>query len=196
LIGHVVDCCFDDDAWFLRCLVIETGSWLSSRRVLISPLSIGTPDWSERVLPVSMTIDQVRHIPDLDLHADPHLRSCAALLGYHVQAADGSIGHVQDLLLDEETWAIRYLVVNTSNWWIGHEVLIAPRWIQEFRWAQREVSVVLDQHGVRTAPPYDPAKPPDRRHEEDLHEHHGRIGYWVEAGSRRAGPRAAMTIRR
>ena len=49
---------------------------------------------------------------------------------YRIEASDGGIGHVQGLLLDEDTWAIRYLIVDTSNWWLGHQVLIAPQWIR------------------------------------------------------------------
>jgi len=43
-IGHVKDFCFDDHTWVVRYLVVETGSWLSSRKVLISPIAIGHPD--------------------------------------------------------------------------------------------------------------------------------------------------------
>ena len=54
---------------------------------------------------------------------DSHLRSCKAVTGYHIEATDGEIGHVEDFLVDDETWAIRYLVVDTSNWWLGHKCL-------------------------------------------------------------------------
>jgi hypothetical protein len=57
---------------------------------------------------------------------DIHLRSCKAVVDYHIEATDGDIGHVQGLLVDEEIWAIRYMVVDTSNWWLGHKVLVAP----------------------------------------------------------------------
>jgi hypothetical protein len=53
---------------------------------------------------------------------------------YHVHASDGDIGHVGGLLVDDETWAIRYLIVNTSTWWLGHQVLVAPQWIQNVSW--------------------------------------------------------------
>ena len=42
-IGHVTDFYFDDEAWVIRFLVVDTGSWLSSRKVLISPIAIGHP---------------------------------------------------------------------------------------------------------------------------------------------------------
>src|SRR3954469_10555939 len=66
VIGHVDDFYFDDEAWAIRYLVVETGTWLPRRQVLISPLSIGHPDWSAQLLPVSLTKAQVRDSPDID----------------------------------------------------------------------------------------------------------------------------------
>jgi len=51
-IGHVNDFYFDDDAWVVRYLVVDTGTWLAGRTVLISPISIRQPDWIKRTLPV------------------------------------------------------------------------------------------------------------------------------------------------
>ena len=47
-IGHVKDFYFDDEAWVIRYLVVDTGSWLSSRKVLISPIAIGHPNWTDK----------------------------------------------------------------------------------------------------------------------------------------------------
>ena len=255
-IGHVTDFYFDDAAWVIRYLVVDTGGWLSSRKVLISPIAIGHPNWTEKVLPVSITKEQVKNSPDIDTqkpvsrqheitylgyygypyywggaglwgegaypnmmmpgyagfvptlpaveseaekayaHAeaarhqddDPHLRSCKAVMGYHIQATDGDIGHVQGLLVDEETWAIRYLVVNTSNWWLGHQVLIAPQWIEDVSWSDATVSVNLTRQAVQDAPPYDSAAPLDRKLEVGIHEHYGRPGYWEDEVKREGPP--------
>jgi len=62
-IGHVTDFYFDDEAWVVRYLVVETGSWLSSRKVLISPIAIGQPNWTDKVLPVAITREQVKNSP-------------------------------------------------------------------------------------------------------------------------------------
>jgi len=247
-IGHVKDFYFDDEAWVVRYLVVETGDWLLSRKVLISPIAIGHPNWADKVLPVSITKEQVKNSPDIDTEKpvsrqheiqylgyygypyywggaglwgggiypnilapdypdfaptpdtvqsqaekayaqaevarhqddDPHLRSCNAVMSYHIQATDGDIGHVQGLLVDDETWAIRYLIVDTSNWWLGHQVLIAPQWIQNVSWPDATVSVSLTQQAVKDAPPFDSATQLDRNHEKSIHEHYGRPGYWTE----------------
>ena len=109
---------------------------------------------------------------------DPHLRSGNAISTYHVHAADGDIGHVQGLLIDERTWSIRYMIVNTSNWWIGHEVLIAPEWIADVNWATSRVTVDLTRQAVKDSPQYDSATLLDRAGETDIYEHYHRDGYW------------------
>jgi sporulation protein YlmC with PRC-barrel domain len=246
-IGQVSDFYFEDDKWVVRYLIVEAGHWLSSRKVLISPIAIGTPDRTRGVLPVSLTKEQVENSPDIDtdepvsrqqemryhgyydypyywggtgiwglgaypgmmlsgsgygaaepghlaeraehvrmtqeaaLHQndDPHLRSGNAVMKYHIEASDGSIGHVEGLLLDEDTWAIRYLIVDTSNWWLGHEVLIAPEWIRNVSWFDHRVSVNLTRQAVKDAPPYDSATALDRSGEINLYNHYKRDGYWA-----------------
>jgi hypothetical protein len=250
-IGHLKDLYLDDEAWVVRYLVVETGSWLASKKVLISPIAIGVPDWTQRLLPVSITKDQVRNSPDVDTQkpvtrqhervyasyygypdywggmgywgggmdpgmmlssyggtdaaqaiqqqteaasaradiradeaADPHLRSCAAITGYHLHASDGEIGHVSGMLIDEETWAVRYLIVDTSNWWLGHQLLVASSWIEGVSWDDETVSVNLRRQEIKEAPAYDPTERLSRAGETLLHDHYIRSGYWVD-GERR-----------
>ena len=64
---------------------------------------------------------------------------CAALHdvdGYHIQATDGEIGHVEDFFVDDETWAICYLIIDTRNWWPGKKILISPKWIERVSWPE------------------------------------------------------------
>lgn len=117
-------------------------------------------------------------------HADSHLRSCQTVRGYHVHASDGDIGHVQGMLVDDESWAIRYLVVDTSNWWLGHKVLIAPQWIESVRWSDEKVSVDLTRKAVEDSPPYLPTAPLDRQQETNLYHHYARPSYWADAMKR------------
>jgi PRC-barrel domain len=87
---------------------------------------------------------------------DAHLRSSKAVLGYHIQASDGVIGHVADFLFDGETWAIRHLIVDTHNWRPGKQVLVSPEWIQAVNWGERTVSVALTRAQIEQTPEYDP----------------------------------------
>jgi hypothetical protein len=57
---------------------------------------------------------------------DPHLRSSRAVTGYHIEARDGEVGHVEDFLVDDETWAIRYIMIDTRDWLPGKHVLLGP----------------------------------------------------------------------
>ena len=66
VIGHVKDLYFDDESWTVRYFVVDAGSWLSSRKVLISPFAFGKPSASEKVLPVSLTREKVKNSPDID----------------------------------------------------------------------------------------------------------------------------------
>jgi len=65
-VGDVKDFLFDDLAWVIRYFVVETGIWLSSRKVLISPIAILEPNWEETILPVLLTREQVRDSPDIN----------------------------------------------------------------------------------------------------------------------------------
>jgi hypothetical protein len=247
VIGRVKDFYFDDEAWVIRYLIVDAGELRAGRKVLISPIAIGQPNWSEKILPVSITRQQIANSPDIDTdkpvsrqqemgylgyygygnywgggglwgaglypdvlqagfqrkgsltdgtagretapgaqhqHDDPHLRSGNAVMRYYVHASDGDIGHVEGFLVEEKSWAIRYLIVNTSNWWMGHKVLIAPQWIDNFDWMGSTVSVGLTREAIKRSPPYDSATPLNREQEADIHSHYGRTGYWPREAKR------------
>lgn len=73
--------------------------------------------------------------------ADTHLRSCREVTGYHIRARDGEIGHIDDFVIDPETWAIQHLLVDTSNWIGGRSVLVSPASVQSVSWSERIVEV-------------------------------------------------------
>lgn len=108
---------------------------------------------------------------------DPHLRSMTALRGYHIHATDGSIGHVENFLVDDVAWAIRYVIVDTSNWWVGAHVLIAPYAVKDIDWGDHQVHLSLSRDDVRSSPGWDPAAVIDRAYQEDLHRHYGWPGF-------------------
>ena len=86
---------------------------------------------------------------------DVHLRSANTVMRYYVHATDGDIGHVAGILVDEKSWEIRFVIVNTSNWWLGHEVLIAPESIADVYWAESKLNVALDRDAIKGAPEYE-----------------------------------------
>jgi uncharacterized protein YrrD len=112
--------------------------------------------------------------------ANPHLRSSRDVTGHHVQAADGEIGHVEDFLIDGDSWTIRYLVIDTRNWWPGKKVLIPPKWIDRISWTEVKIFVNVARERIRLAPEYIEDSPMTRDDEAELYRHYNRTGYWTE----------------
>ena len=109
---------------------------------------------------------------------DPHLRSAREVTGYAIEAADGRLGHVEDFLVDDDEWAIRYLIVDPKSWWPGPHVLIATDWITRVSWSDAAVHVNVSREAVQNAPRYDNGALLDREQELRLHRSYGRQGYW------------------
>jgi sporulation protein YlmC with PRC-barrel domain len=219
-IGVVSDFLFDDTNWKLRWLVIESGSWLDDRRVLVHPSSITSVDIACRTVLLNLTRDQVEKSPGLDKdapvsqqyeynlygyygmsplwtggyygggsaaipfealpvtaagdagaahHGDVHLRSLSEVIGYHIMATDGKIGHVENLLIDDASWDVRYLVADTRNWWFGKHVLLAPSSVLKISWQQQEVCLNLTGYKIKGSPPWNATSLLDRAYEQMLH---------------------------
>ena len=109
---------------------------------------------------------------------DPHLRSTREVTGYHIQATDGEIGHIEDFIIDDQTWAIRYLIVDTRNWWPGKKILLSPQWIDRISWSESKVFINLPRKTIKQSPEYTEDSLPSRDYEASLHQHYNRPGYW------------------
>jgi len=207
-LGKVDEFYFDDETWTVRYIVVETGNWLSGRKVLISPVAFGKPEFESRTISVNLTCAKVRSSPNIDtempvyrqheaeLHEyyqwpwrggyggsfgttplplsddevlaeqetsasghqdDPHLRSTREVTGYHLHATDGEIGHVEDFIVDDENWTIRFLVVDTTNWLPGKKVLLSPQWINRVEWADSSVHFDLTRESVENSSEFNPS---------------------------------------
>ena len=237
-IGAANDFLFDDASWVVRWLVVDTGKWLSGKKVLLHPSALAHVNHIGQQFSVKLTMQQVRDSPDVDTDlpvsremetsiynyygwdppywtspinmgregyymggfghvggamatpssaprfddrniaraeqndGDPHLRSIAAVTGYHIHASDGEIGHVEDFLVDDTDWTIRYLVVDTKNWWPGKKVLISPWSAEKIDWRKGLVNLGVRRQTVKDSPAYDPSIPVDLAYEQDFHRHH------------------------
>jgi hypothetical protein len=231
-IGHVHDFFFDDEIWAIRYIVVDTGTLLPGRKILLVPSAVEQPEWIAHTLPVKLNKEQVKNSPEIDtdkpvsrqaeieLHkyynwvpywgvppqgvvppappkeeeevreenkkkrvlegerVDPHLRSLKEVTGYHIQAPDGEIGHVEEFIANDSNWFICYMVVDTRNWLPGRKVLISPDWIERVSWANSKVYVDLPRELIKNGPEYDPAEPVNRQYEERLYDYYGRPKYW------------------
>ncbi|WP_426034757.1 PRC-barrel domain-containing protein [Cypionkella sp. TWP1-2-1b2] len=104
---------------------------------------------------------------------DANLRSVTEISGYHIHATDGDIGHLLDVLIEDTDWSLRYLIVNTSNWWQGKEVLISPRSTQSIRWTEQLIYLGVTRDRIRTSPAYDADRRIDAAFEADMASHYG-----------------------
>ena len=236
-IGHVKEVYFDDENWTIRYFVIDTGTWLEGREVLVSPYSVVQPMGSGKKISLTLTKQQITDSPTTETHLpvsrqheremsryyafpayweggelwamsalplvpaplpttveseaetqaraaevpleDVHLRSSANVTGYDRQATDDSIGHVSDFIFDDESMAIRYLVVDTRNWWPGgKKVLVATQWIERIDWADMTVFTTLTRDEVKASPAYDESTTISRDYEQRLHAAYSRADYW------------------
>jgi uncharacterized protein YrrD len=117
--------------------------------------------------------------------ADSHLRSTDEVTGYHIEAEDGEIGHVKDFIVDDETWAIRYLEVDTRNWWPGKRVLVSPQWISRVSWPDSKVYVDLKREAIQNGPEWIDSVPVTREYEHRLYDYYRRSPYWASVSEQR-----------
>lgn len=112
---------------------------------------------------------------------DFHLRSTQEVSTYQIAATDGDIGHVEDFIVEDNSWMIRYLAIDTRNWLPGgRKVMISPNWIASIDWAQGRVSVKLSREGIKHSPEYDHSKLLTREYETQLYRHYNQTGYWPD----------------
>ena len=110
-----------------------------------------------------------------------HLHAVTEFKGYAVHAADGDIGHVENLLADDSNWDIRYLVIATRNWWPGKIVQLSPYAVKDIDWFAEQVNMNVTRDQVRSAPAWDPLAMMNEASEEELHRHFGWPGYGKSA---------------
>ncbi len=124
------------------------------------------------------SLAEERELAGIAMNAgDPHLRSADTVTGYDIHATDGDIGHVENLLMDSNSLTIRYLIVDTSNWWFGQHVLISPYAVSEIDWSAGKVGVNVTCAQVKASPAWDPLAEIDEAYERRLHTHYGWPGY-------------------
>jgi sporulation protein YlmC with PRC-barrel domain len=172
--------------------VIESTQWMGRRlSVRLTRQEVEESPGTDSHLPASHMRDVVQGrmiawdaywASELDIDeidADPHLDSAKEVTGYHLQASDGEIGHVEDFIVDDESWKIRYLIVDTRNWMPGKHVLMLPESVSLISWNSRKIETELERAKIHDSPAYDRNIALDRRFEESLYDHYGLPVYWA-----------------
>lgn len=101
-----------------------------------------------------------------------HLRSTNEVTGYTIHATDGDIGEVEDFIIEDTTWKINFLVVETGNWFSGKKVLISPRWIKNVKWEEQKVTINHSKDEVKNSPEYDSTQPINDSYEHALNDYY------------------------
>jgi hypothetical protein len=122
---------------------------------------------------------------------DSHLRSSQEVANYYLEAIDGEIGSVAGFVIDDESWAIRYIEVATRNWWPGKKVLVSPAWAERVSWEDSKVYVRLTRESIKEAPEYIESQMITREYEKQLHSHYGWPQYWPHE----AEPEASLPVK-
>ncbi len=106
------------------------------------------------------------------------MRTIASILGHSISATDGDIGAARDMLFDDHSWEIRYLVVDTSKWLPGRRVLIVPSELKKPDWKNKKFPVELSREHIKSSPPLATDKPVSHQYESKLHRHFSWRPYW------------------
>ncbi len=120
------------------------------------------------------------HEERLEDIAHCHLRSVHEVIGYHIKAVDGEIGHIADIIMEDTSWRFQYAVIDTRNWLPGKHVLIDIGWIEDLSWTDQLAKVNLNKEQIRIAPHFDPHKPINRDYEKSFYDYYGKPCYWEE----------------
>jgi sporulation protein YlmC with PRC-barrel domain len=87
--------------------------------------------------------------PDKDkTPEDIHLRSTERVTGYHIHATDGEVGHVNDFIIDDQTWQIKAIVVDTHNWFGGKKMIIPIAHVVKIEWNDNLVFLAITKAAI------------------------------------------------
>jgi hypothetical protein len=176
-VGTVRESYFDDQRWAVRYLLADLEGRGPDNHVLISPHTLAGVIEEGRHIAIEVTTEQIESSPILAgempltwAYADTYgaqlgwpvdsgirerearLRGASDVNGYGAQAVDGECGHVEDLVIDDETWEIRYLVVGTPSRWRRRQVLVAAQSVERISRSESKVFVKLSRETILQSP--------------------------------------------
>ena len=122
------------------------------------PYSWGT-GWVPKLSP-NHAVDNVQQ--DLNAHLeaeqDDFLHSFKVVNGYSVEASDGAMGDVEDMLMDDESWAIRFIVVDTNKVLPSKDVLVSPRAVRDINFRKSTLTLELTKDELKNMPSFESIK--------------------------------------
>ncbi len=122
-----------------------------------------------------------------------HLRSTREVEGYRVETADAEagdgkagsagdrgVGTVGGFLIEDATWAVRYLRIDPHESLGGGRLYVSPRWVGEFSWIENKMTLEMQSSRLREIPTFGVQETLSRNEEEQLHGFFEKPGYWEE----------------
>jgi sporulation protein YlmC with PRC-barrel domain len=164
--GKIDDLYVNPKTWNIQAFVVDlgdwvldTGEWTPGKKFLVPAIAFGQPDRGTYTVSVNLTKDQLEQQPQLDVvqQADITLYSAKTSLGYYIQASDGEIGHLEDFIINDQSWMIRLMIIDTSNWWLGKKVMVEPFVINSINPNEALLYVNISQETVKNSPEFDPS---------------------------------------
>jgi sporulation protein YlmC with PRC-barrel domain len=105
-----------------------------------------------------------------------HLRAARELADYRIESEGKVIGVVYDLMLDRESWTIRYVVTSSQNR-RGSYSLIPFQMIKKISWPQKQIRVSITKEALAKSPQYDPSKPVTQELEDEIYNYFDQVEY-------------------
>ncbi|MFQ6609026.1 MAG: hypothetical protein ACE5EE_10925 [Fidelibacterota bacterium] len=192
--GTALDYTVNCVEWHISELVTSVGSWWRSYEVRIPSISIQRPVGATDMLPVSLTRKSLKESPRTDDHGNfqrelkndllsvgvpvgnstaPQPIRWSSMVAYRAHALDGPAGFLRDLILNDENWHIRYLVVELALESVSHQTLVSSDWVSGVHENQSSISLNLSKRELVGSPEYDPKVPVNRDIEGRLYNYYG-----------------------
>lgn len=108
------------------------------------------------------------------------LHSFKKILNTTLHATDGEIGHLDDLLFDDQLWIVRYVVVRTGVFLKRHRVLISPLGVAQVDWDNQALRLHLTRRQIEESPDVDTDQPLFRQMEKRYFDYYSWPYYWSE----------------
>jgi sporulation protein YlmC with PRC-barrel domain len=192
--GEVRNVNINTTDWRIAEVEIKIGGWFRSRSVRIPGVALRRPVGLTGMLPVALSRQEIKESP-LEANQSeffgepkkepisvislgrtsgaPQLANWESIVGYRAYALDGLVGTLRDLIVDDDEWAIRYLVVEMALNSAEYQTLVPSDWVSGLYTEHSSISLSLSTSEIEGSPEYDPRTPINQDIEGRLYDYYG-----------------------
>jgi hypothetical protein len=159
IVGVLEDFYVDTRDWTMRYIVVSPNQGEPDQKLILSANTVDHFSETDQTIFLTTAVSQIKRGLKIDLNQpddDSRLQSAQTMIGYNIRARDGDIGHVEDFVVDDQTWMINYMIVNTGNWLPGRDVVVSPSCIEIIDWSESKVHMELYRETIEKSPEFDP----------------------------------------